>query len=414
MAAIVAAALFQGGSMARALTDAPNAGWFFTPADETVPPNTPDLPFGFVSQNAMWAASAGSTGMPFAANSVSPLGALSLSGYTAAITVPHLLSGGLVARDGPVYTVRDLEIVDRVSNDVAIELGYNLDAGGRFDLTDVRSNSANDGIFLASSDLNPFFGGLADSAYHAGAAIGLGDGLSFNVGELLFGTGQFFSSTLLPNLPQAPAGVLGFDRREAETAHAGMDWKFAPWGGLGLVATHSAANNGFLGAMPPAGLSLAKASTSTLGASGRIAFGSGWVTTFSYNEGVTQLDLRPVGNILAADSLRRRSYGLAIAKHGLFGDDALGIAVSRPLVLGVGGIDLGDAATADPFDGFISSATRPILGGQSQETDLQLGYVTTFMDGALALQANAGYQMNAAGQSGNNGVTVLSRAKINF
>ena len=32
----------------------------------------------------------------------------------------------------------------------------------------------------------------------------------------------------------------------------------------------------------------------------------------------------------------------------------------------------------------------------------------------LALQANAGYQMNAQGQPGTNGVTVLSRAKINF
>ena len=88
--------------------------------------------------------------------------------------------------------------------------------------------------------------------------------------------------------------------------------------------------------------------------------------------------------------------------------------MSRPSVFSPGSVDLGDSTTADPFEGFISSATRPILSGNTPETDLQLGYVTTFLDGALALQTNAGYQMNTAGQSGNNGVAVLSRAKINF
>jgi hypothetical protein len=43
-----------------------------------------------------------------------------------------------------------------------------------------------------------------------------------------------------------------------------------------------------------------------------------------------------------------------------------------------------------------------------------LGYVTSFFNGALALQANAGYQMNLAGQSGTNSFSVISRAKINF
>ncbi len=54
------------------------------------------------------------------------------------------------------------------------------------------------------------------------------------------------------------------------------------------------------------------------------------------------------------------------------------------------------------------------LASATPETDVELGYITTFFDGALALQANAGYQMNFAGQSGTNALTVLSRAKINF
>ena len=49
-----------------------------------------------------------------------------------------------------------------------------------------------------------------------------------------------------------------------------------------------------------------------------------------------------------------------------------------------------------------------------QETDLQLGYVTSFLDGALALQTNAAYQMNFQGQTGATSVSLLSRAKIKF
>ena len=48
------------------------------------------------------------------------------------------------------------------------------------------------------------------------------------------------------------------------------------------------------------------------------------------------------------------------------------------------------------------------------ESDFELGYVTTYLDGALALQANAAYQVNANGEQGQDAVSVLSRAKIRF
>ena len=48
------------------------------------------------------------------------------------------------------------------------------------------------------------------------------------------------------------------------------------------------------------------------------------------------------------------------------------------------------------------------------ETDIEVGYVTTFLDGSLALQTNASYQMNFAGQTGANSVSLLSRARIKF
>lgn len=406
IAAIAAAALLAGGSMAYAATGAPGTGWFYTSSDASLAPKpvaVPESPFG---SGAAGVFPGLDPGKPFSFAGLTAFGMFFASG-DAAFTAPHLLSGGLIARDGPAYTVRDLEFVDRLSSDTAFEFGFDADASGRFNVTDVRANPAYSGIF---SSIAGFESGLGIGEAHAGASLGLGGGLSLNLGEQLFGANDL----LFPNayaVSQPFDSAIGFDRREAETSFAGVGWKFAPWGSVGLTATHAGARNS-LGGMGE--LSLAKASSNGLGATGQIAFGGGWVTSFSYSEGVTQLDLRPAGATLASESLHNRSYGLAVAKHGLFGNDALGLAVSRPIDTGTGGIDLGGMATADPFDGFISSATRPILNGATEQTDVELGYVTTFMDGALALQANAGYQMNTAGQPGNNSVAVLSRAKINF
>ena len=123
---------------------------------------------------------------------------------------------------------------------------------------------------------------------------------------------------------------------------------------------------------------------------------------------MTKLDLKPG---LGADlpDLRTRSYGLAVAKRGVFGNDVMGLAVSRPepasseFALVSGGIGGPQYLSAEQF-----------LQGTAPETDFELGYVTTFLDGSVALQANASYQMNFAGQTGNNAVSLLSRAKIKF
>lgn len=409
MAALVVAVLFGGGTMARALTDAPNSGWFYTSEYDSLAANAaaiPGLPLAPGPADGLPSLEGGSR-FSFASDSSSS-GWIAVSG-DAVLTVPRLLSGGLIARDGPAYTVRDLEFMDRLSNDTAVEFGFDADATGQFDVTDVRSGPTVRSIF---DSISGFESGLGLSEIHVGASIGLGDGLSLDLGEQLVGAG----SQLSPSYPVEARplnSAIGFDEREAQTSLAGIAWKFAPWGDVGLAATHNDVRDGMLGGLPAAGLSLSKSTTDAIGASGQVALGGGWVTSFSYNEGVTQLDLRPSA-ALASEPMRNTSYGLAIAKRGLFGEDALGIAVSRPLDPGVGGFTLGEAATADPFDGFISSATRPILNGATQPTDLQLGYVTTFMDGALALQANAGYQVNAGGQPGNSSVAVLSRAKINF
>jgi hypothetical protein len=153
------------------------------------------------------------------------------------------------------------------------------------------------------------------------------------------------------------------------------------------------------------------ANTTALGVSARVAFGNGWVTTASYNEGITQLDIKPGFTPSLADSLRTRSYGISIAKNGLFGDDALGLAVSRPAFGADGSVFL-TTPTGQSAPQFFSH--NNLLNSATPETDIEVGYVTTFLDGSLALQTNASYQMNFAGQNGATSVSLLSRARIKF
>jgi hypothetical protein len=101
---------------------------------------------------------------------------------------------------------------------------------------------------------------------------------------------------------------------------------------------------------------------------------------------------------------------VAIAKHGLFGDDSLGLALSRPapgLVNAFGGV-----SESEPS--LVISQNPALTGSRASETDIQVGYVTNFLDGAVALQTNAAYQTNFQGQRGATSVSLLSRAKIKF
>jgi hypothetical protein len=251
---------------------------------------------------------------------------------------------------------------------------------------------------------------LAGRNAYVGTTLSLADGVNLRLGQSLL-------EPFRPGLGQSAldyftyAGLAG---RSGEASVAGIDWDFASWGGVSVAASQSDQRNGFWGGNPGS-LPLAKSSNNALGVSAHLGLGGGWVTSFSYNEAVTQLDLRPAGATAAAnDTVHGGGYGLAVAKHGLFGDDTFGLAITRPLQIYSGGLDFGAASASDPLSDLLLQNARSPLAGQARETDLDFGYVTTFMDGALALQANAGYQTNVDGQSGTRGVSVLSRAKINF
>ena len=48
------------------------------------------------------------------------------------------------------------------------------------------------------------------------------------------------------------------------------------------------------------------------------------------------------------------------------------------------------------------------------ETDLEVGYTKSFLDGRLSLQSNGAYQMDVGGQTGRNAATVIARLKLSL
>jgi hypothetical protein len=286
-----------------------------------------------------------------------------------------------------------------LSSNFALDGGYNADIVQRFNNYDSLKSPLLDNAGLL---------GLANGGAYAGATWMPGSALHLRVAADL-------RSDRLDNFSFAPgtesSGLpLPFDNNQSRSLLAGASWDINDWANIGLTAIQNDQFGAPFGVNSLGHLTgSSKVSSSALSMAARVKLGDNWVTTASADiaGSLSQLDQR-VASVPQGDN---RSYSIAIAKHGLFGDDALGFSFSRPAP-GVldNGFDM-VAASGDLPPVFIASGRFP---GQTPETDLQLGYVTSFMDGALALQTNAAYQMNYQGQSGATSLSVLSRAKIKF
>jgi hypothetical protein len=191
-----------------------------------------------------------------------------------------------------------------------------------------------------------------------------------------------------------------YDTSRVDSLLAGVSWDLNNWVGLGVSAI-SSVRSGIAANYTGDNLA-ASSSTNALQVSARFNLGSDWVTTADFATGVTQLRQRS-----GATNLEAQAYSVTIAKRGVFGDDAMGFSLSRPA-----------PGTVDSFATLATSELPPMMLNADKtaapETDFQLGYVTSFLGGKLALQTNAGYQLNPQGQNGASAVSVLSRAKIKF
>ncbi|HMI98062.1 MAG TPA: hypothetical protein VK479_16255 [Micropepsaceae bacterium] len=275
--------------------------------------------------------------------------------------------------------------------------GASVARGLQLDLARGRNWDPYNDVFPASGSLNSSF--LGGTNNFAGASFAIGRDVDLNVGHLALGL-DALSDTQPSTLSRDLAARLGTNLRSIGTTSANLNWNFADWGAIGLTASRSSGNSSLLGGSLRSG---GPAESSALGISARVGFAEGWVTTLTYAEGVTQLDLNREQLGVKSDPLRSQAYGIGLAKTGLFGDDAFGIALSRPLQIYTGSKSFGALNT-----------NFALANTQARESDVELGYVTTFLDGTLALQANAAYQVNAAGTRGQNAVAGVARAKLNF
>ena len=279
----------------------------------------------------------------------------------------------------------------------ASSLSVNLNRAVKIDLSRGRNWETFGNVFASGSALTSNY--LSGASSYAGATFALSDDLN-----LEFGQSNLALDAFAPNQPGTFTGDLLQRLRPGAnrigTTSANLTWNFSDWGGVAITASRSTGSGALLGGMNSS-FGLARlADSSSLGISARVGFGEGWVTTIAYSEGVTQLDLNGDHLLPTLDPVRSQAYGLGVSKQGLFGADALGIAVSRPLQF--------------YGDNLALNSTLPFGAGQARESDVALGYVTTFLDGTLALQANAAYQLNPAGLKGQTAVTGLARAKLNF
>jgi subtilisin family serine protease len=353
---------------------------------------------------------------PFAMGMEGPFGPTFASGYSIDTTTPRLISGELRDSDYTTHSVQDLNVTTQIFQGMTADFGYRLDMAGRFNEYDASASPAYDGLFMSASAVNSPYASLANGGSFIGTTIALASDLRFRFGEASLGAYRDpFAVDTYSMVDQIEGQPTSYDLRTVNASVVGVSWDFANWGGLGLTATQTSEENGLLGGFASGALSTSDAANTTaLGVSARVGFGDGWVTTASYSEGITQLDLKPNGLITSADALHSRAYGIAVAKHGLFGDDSLGFAVTRPIQIYSGGANITAADGVDDNGNLIIGHEHLSLATSTPETDIELGYVTTFLDGALALQANAAYQVNLAGQDRTNALALVSRAKIKF
>ena len=310
-----------------------------------------------------------------------------------------------IAQIGSFDATGSLPLLD----DVSLKFGSGADLAGKFNLFDAAGSGAYDGLFFSASAVNSPYATIANGGAFASLNFAPSENLNFSLGAASLAaetnSGWTDPAATMARIGGAP---LAYDDRSANSLLAGVSWNVTPWAGIGFTASQTAEKNGLLGNFNPA---IRTADTSAFGVSARVQLGSGWMTTASFAEAITKLDLKPGLGVLP-DDLHSRSYGVAVAKSGLFGNDSVGLAVSRPAPGSTGSSEFALLSGMDAHPQFVESDR--LFDGHAPETDFELGYVTTFLDGSVALQTNAAYQMNFAGQNGANSVSLLSRAKIKF
>jgi len=345
------------------------------------------------------------------------LGFVTMSGLVNVVTTPAALATSPTARDVVRGNMTNLAVSISPFESVGFDMGYKLRLSGRLNQYDAGASPAYSGLFLSASAVNSPYASLTDGGDYVGATVNLADGLDVRTGY----------SWLTPDAQKSgvPASDQlarydmtqhsALDQRSANAAVMSVTWKFANWGGLGLVSSQTTENKGLLGGVTSGALNLARsADTSALGATARFGLGNDWFATIAYGEGLSHLNAQSGGLLNSASALRSRSYGIAIATRNVFGDDSLGFALTRPMHIYSGTGLLTAATGADAMGNLTIGHGQVDFAESTPETDLEVGYTRTFMEGRLTLQSDAAYQLDVGGQTGRNAATFVTRLKLSL
>ena len=226
--------------------------------------------------------------------------------------------------------LHDLVMTAAIAPGFDLNVGSDVDMTGRFNGFGQRS--ANDGLFLASS-ATPY--ATVSGGDFVGATMALASDLHFSVGHASLTTQAFGVSTCRCFRSDAATVCAMRWRCIAPMRHSRASIGISRHGaGLNVTASNSGREEQPVGKR---GRSRAEqVNNNAVAASAHASLGDGWVTTVSFNQGVTQLDLKTTGNLLGT-TVDTRAYSISVAKHGLFAEnDSLGLAVSRPIQLFAG------------------------------------------------------------------------------
>jgi len=343
-------------------------------------------------------------------------GLVTMSGVFNTVTTPAAFASDGASRDVVRTYATNLAVSASPFEDVSFDMGYKLRLSGRINQYDAGASEAYAGLFLLASAVNSPYAALTDGGNYAGATVNLADGLSVRSGFSWLApasaqAGLMTTAKVDGYTVHNPSGSL--EQRGASSAVIGVSWNFANWGGLGVVASQTDEVNGVLGGAGSGALNVARsAATSAVDASMRVALGARWVATLAYGEGLTNVDPQASGILSEASALRSRSYGVAVATRDVFGDDSLGLAVTRPMHI-YGGTGVMRAATDVDAEGNLTFGKEQIgFAEKTPETDLEVGYTKSFLEGKVALQSDAAYQLDVGGQSGRNAATFVTRLRI--
>ncbi len=321
------------------------------------------------------------------------LSAPGLSGGAVQPEIDALLSGNTFRPSAPGLPAASSALL---SPHLALDTGRGVDIATRF-------TGGSDTVSPFLSAVTAPYLALANGGRYAGITYVPADNLRVRLGAS-FGDERMDRFRFDAGAPNGPL-ALTYDASQSKSLLGGLSFDVSSALGLDVSAIASERSGLPLGFSRDANLA-PRSSTAAIGFSAHMEFGQGWVTTASFSEGLTQLDPR-FG--FGGGTLNEQSFSVAIAKRGVFGDDAVGLSLSRQPPSMTASLASLSASGDVPL-----TVAQGMPLGRAPETDIQVGYVTTFLDGAVALQTNAGYQTNAQGQPGATSVSLLSRAKIKF